>query len=799
MSQLPRYGGQGPKNVTTTTTRTTRIPGTDRTMTQSRTVTADVTVCGTDAQVNLRPGQRGATTRPGATGLRQPSGLRPPDGRQQALVAGHPEACGATTCSAPRQPARPTGLPQVQGLPRQIQAPTVASGQRSVVQQQRTGGLRPPQAPGLRAPVHTRGLPQPQVTGLRPPMQTGIRHSTPINVPQSASASMQSALRQPQTTGLRRPTPTTSLQQSIAGVSRITPQSQPRPISGIRPPGLRPPGGAQAPRRRSPAQQQAVSTRGVCGGPCGPPVQQKVVVQPPTPLSGARPRPVVPQTPAQVSAERVTPSAPTRRLERPTGPEAYKQFIFESKQKLKKPSSPGLYTEAEQRSMRAATAEENAARSLLEKSQANEGAKVTAKAASKSPARVQYVETPQGREPILKQTVLEKRVERDEEGEKIVKNLQILDAETPGQPNIIDMNLQQLDPSYALPQGKEVISIKSTVSVSESRATITKEVSRATTSPVPQAASLPPQEVAKLVEEENEDVENTLKMLPPDLALSPGRYEMKKRLQHLQLNSESVALLEQSIIHPEPRADEAQAEPTPEVMAAMIHTVEKGVPPQSTPDQVFNTLFVETSNENYIKLSPVTQGPLQDVVVPTEVPLDVHKEAISEDMEKLTERLQNIPTSSQLPSLDIFDQIMAEEQKAPSKGKTKDIKFPLISDEKSLWVNANLEHLVNVVGATPVEVLDPANLDELEMSGKLEEQLAAGMEYFVEADPVQYMSRVQLRGTQLPSYFPGYLLALPEFPDVVKIASSPDEVFASAWKSAQPKYFPDESTQSLVY
>lgn len=56
---------------------------------------------------------------------------------------------------------------------------------------------------------------------------------------------------------------------------------------------------------------------------------------------------------------------------------------------------------------------------------------------------------------------------------------------------------------------------------------------------------MPPDEIAKLVEEENEDVDNTLKMLPPDLVLSPGKYEIKKRLQHLQLNSESVALLEQ--------------------------------------------------------------------------------------------------------------------------------------------------------------------------------------------------------------------------------------------------------------
>lgn len=103
----------------------------------------------------------------------------------------------------------------------------------------------------------------------------------------------------------------------------------------------------------------------------------------------------------------------------------------------------------------------------------------------------------------------------------------------------------------------------------------------------------------------------------------------------------------------------------------------------------------------------------------------------------------------------------------------KDI--PLIQDEKSLWVNASMclfltyslqnahyylfiidmEHLVNVVGAVPAENVDPYNLDDLIISGQLEEELTQGIDYFVEADPVQYMSRVQLRGTQYPPYFPG--------------------------------------------
>lgn len=66
-----------------------------------------------------------------------------------------------------------------------------------------------------------------------------------------------------------------------------------------------------------------------------------------------------------------------------------------------------------------------------------------------------------------------------------------------------------------------------------------------------------------------------------------------------------------------------------------------------------------------------------------------------------------------------------------------------------------MEYLVHIVGADPPEVVDPYDLDELMKSGNLENELSNGIDYFVEADPIQYMSRVQLRGTQMPPYFPG--------------------------------------------
>lgn len=56
-------------------------------------------------------------------------------------------------------------------------------------------------------------------------------------------------------------------------------------------------------------------------------------------------------------------------------------------------------------------------------------------------------------------------------------------------------------------------------------------------------------ELAKMVEEETQDVENTLKMVPPDLTFQEDRYASKKRLQRLRLTTDSIILLEEVSFH----------------------------------------------------------------------------------------------------------------------------------------------------------------------------------------------------------------------------------------------------------
>lgn len=121
-------------------------------------------------------------------------------------------------------------------------------------------------------------------------------------------------------------------------------------------------------------------------------------------------------------------------------------------------------------------------------------------------------------------------------------------------------------------------------------------------------------------------------------------------------------------------------------MVRMMDTVEKGISPQSEPDQVFNSLFESETTEQFIKVrfvyfielelictkafiwSSVTPGPLQDVVIPTEFSTTVHMEAVSENMTQLTEKMNTRGTMEEPPEVDIFTRVMSDEQKSP-KGK----------------------------------------------------------------------------------------------------------------------------------
>ncbi|XP_066246852.1 uncharacterized protein [Euwallacea similis] len=381
-------------------------------------------------------------------------------------------------------------------------------------------------------------------------------------------------------------------------------------------------------------------------------------------------------------------------------------------------------------------------------------------------------------EPVLQQTFNERRLKHDKVDERGVKNLAVCEMDEEGKKGAkMTINMKQLDPDYE------------TLSYLSSPKEVVHEV-------IKPKLHIDSHELAKMVKEETQDVENILKIAPLDLPLREDRYALKKRVQRLRLNTESVMLLEESIVNHTPTADEAMIETPPEALVRIMHTVESGVTPECPPDQIFHTLFEETTTEHSVVLSSIAPGPLQDVLVPQQLAKEIHKESVTPGLINLINIYKNVSNAKDWPTVDIFDFVMDDTARKPSK-KQPTIPFKSLQSEEMPWADEDLKPMVNIVGAEPAVVLEPAYVPDLESSGNLENAMSHGIEYFVEANPVQYLSRVQLRGTQPPSWFPGYILALPEFPDVVKMVKNPDEVFNSSWKSCHPKLIPHGSISVL--
>ncbi|RZC34903.1 uncharacterized protein BDFB_005477 [Asbolus verrucosus] len=400
--------------------------------------------------------------------------------------------------------------------------------------------------------------------------------------------------------------------------------------------------------------------------------------------------------------------------------------------------------------------------------------------------------TKRGVERVLQQMTMETTVQRSPRAEYIAKTLTGIDVDPHGRAVQLELTSQQIDPAHATESlgVNATVSVTSSVSVTSGGKQFKKSIKKKTVRDpkLTKKPNINPAHVNRLVKEEAEDVENTLRMVPPDLvSTSVDKYPLKKKLQNLRLNSESIALLEQSVIYPAPTADEIETEAPPEVMASVIHAVEKGATPDSAPNQIFNSLFPDVQDRR-IDVSSVAPGPLQDMVVPTTAAQQMTDEVLTEEMERSVLEIQN---TQELPADDICTQ---NNITAPMHTSTAEHKIPMLLDEEiPPWENANVQKISMLVGGDPIEILDATDVSILETSKDLSMELSKGIDYFIDANTVPYETRVQIRGSKLPEWFPGYMSAFPHLPELVKISRSPSGVLHSAWKAVQPKIFPEES------
>ncbi|XP_045475638.1 MAGE-like protein 2 isoform X2 [Harmonia axyridis] len=431
---------------------------------------------------------------------------------------------------------------------------------------------------------------------------------------------------------------------------------------------------------------------------------------------------------------------------------------------------------------------------------APQGSRVTAAASKKTTVPpMEQIMTPDGPQQVLQKIITEKRVERSKQGEIVSRNIKTIETDpTTGVTTQVEEEVQKLNPDFPVPKGpvKEIVTVVSEKDITASYEATTENVIRETTK-LDAGLGMDPLQVSQLVEEEKEDVENALRINPPELVnQSPERFPLKKRLQALRLSPENIALLEQSVIQPPITADEPLPEASPEVMAKVLNAMDKSMQPKLDPEATFNTLFTEGGQEEapsaLINISSVAPGPLGDVVIPIDdAPDTIQEEMLSQRMEQTSVIVQ---TAEEKPS--DFSYSMRTPQQPKRKERKKWGAYKPLTQEDPPWLKQDMPDAIEAVGAVPRENMFAANVLETTQAGNMNEEVSKGIEYFIDCNPLQYCSRVQLRGSQPPPWFPGYVYALSDMGDSVEVARSPSQVMFAAWRSVQPEIFGDDS---IVY
>lgn len=100
-----------------------------------------------------------------------------------------------------------------------------------------------------------------------------------------------------------------------------------------------------------------------------------------------------------------------------------------------------------------------------------------------------------------------------------------------------------------------------------------------------------------------------------------------------------------------------------------------------------------------------------------------------------------------------------------------------------------MQVIADLVGAEPASSLIAEELDLT----VYKDPATQGIDYLLELQGPRHVSRVQLRGSQNPPWFPGYVVALPTIPDIIRIERNPNTVISSAWRAVQPNLFAEDS------
>ncbi|KAK5644492.1 hypothetical protein RI129_005792 [Pyrocoelia pectoralis] len=425
------------------------------------------------------------------------------------------------------------------------------------------------------------------------------------------------------------------------------------------------------------------------------------------------------------------------------------------------------------------------------------GTRARAKGSKRTETRAPILQTPDGEVQGSIQISLNRQVERTPEVEYIKRYMTGVEVDDEGVAKKYEYSIQDMEPSVGIPRRSdgvvplhEVISVKSTVSFAPG-----VKIRENTT--VYQSVEPDPEQISQMIDEEARDVEKVRHVRPPDLKGSVSNvYGLKKRLQKMQLEPENVRQLETTIEYPPISADEAPAEVQPELMAAIMHTEEKGLSLESPPSNVYNYLYPDIQDDLTIKVKPVAPRPMQKVVVPENIPFSMLSETVPPEVEYLATTTKD--SSRPSPTDDIFSRSVLRGNVQPKinntavRGQPGRPGYPILSAEEPPWSVEELQPIMDLAGAAPSSNVQP--LTALDISDTTpvfyHNENENVLEYHLIPQPPKYTSNVQLRGSQKPSWFPGFYIALP---NNIRVLTTPCDVLPAAWQAVQPDIFSDDS------
>lgn len=102
----------------------------------------------------------------------------------------------------------------------------------------------------------------------------------------------------------------------------------------------------------------------------------------------------------------------------------------------------------------------------------------------------------------------------------------------------------------------------------------------------------------------------------------------------------------------DPSADKEQEDAQPEMLAAMMHTEETGIQMGAPPSQMYGYLFPDVKAPEVVDVRSVAPAPLQDVMVPAQLPESFYDAVTSQDVEKALEMAQQV--AGPKPSSNVF-------------------------------------------------------------------------------------------------------------------------------------------------